>query len=185
MRKLRRRFPRIVVVAALAILPKLPAMLVAMTTHAGLLQSKKCFGKINIFVVAEIFFDEFRLMAIAALQRAMFAEKIEAGFCVIKIRFAGFPKDQRKIFAAMFFVAGHAILLLFADGKSVKAALLVDARFDADVAGLTFRIAQLFAELMARCAKTNAFQLAMALRQRPWRNLRAACQRRQRDDDQY
>ncbi len=149
-------------------------MLIAVTTHAGSLQSEKCFGKINIFVVAKILFNEFWLMAIAALQRAMFAEKIKAGFCVIKIRFAGFPKDQCKIFAAVFFVAGHAILLLLADGKSVKAALLLDTIFDTRVAGLAFGIAQLFAEFVARRAKADAFQLAMALRQRPRRNLRVA-----------
>jgi hypothetical protein len=183
-RKLRRRFPRIIIMAALAILSKLAAMLIAVTTGASLLQTKKCFGKLNIFVAGKIFLDEFRLMAIATMQRAMLTEKIETGLCMIEIRFPGFPKNQRKIFTAMFLVADHAILFLLADGKPVKAGLLLDALFDAHMASLTFRIAQLFAKLMARDAKADAFQLAMALRKRPGRNLRAARHRRQRDDDQ-
>jgi len=83
-------------------------MFITMAGETFLCQPQKCFCRPYRRIANEFFLDEIGLMAIATCRLGMPAFQHVSGFVVIKMGFAGLPKNQPKISSVMLAMAGGA-----------------------------------------------------------------------------
>lgn len=165
-----RGFPARVVVTALAVRAKLPAMLIRMTTRAGLRKPEEGFNGANRCIGGKIFPYISGMVAIATRCLRVLAFQNIPGLAMIKIGFAFLPMYQRKLHAVMIAMTRRAkFRFLGRAGRrkrgdpSMKSARDLQPLCKCNMAFQTFGIARLLAHFMAG----KAFRQTLELRVRP------------------
>ncbi|RMD93662.1 MAG: hypothetical protein D6814_15345 [Calditrichaeota bacterium] len=159
----RYRFPGLLGMALQAIAPQLPAMFVEMAAFARFAQSQKGFAEIDFLLqLAQVVPNEFGLVALPALQGAVFATQHIARGLMIKLPHPAVgPGNQLEVATRMLAMTIDAGLLLLGDHGKVIPAFGTQPHLYLLVAIQTFGIAEFRSQFMALQAFGHAIQEGM------------------------